>query len=510
MANTPIGAPISASGAQRKYRLMEHESNKPVSHLLTLGGDERIVPAHADGTNKYFSSPFPRRTVTYASSTANDISQPAFDHLCAFVAQNGIAPDMTGADYARHLEAIRSRLTAAYSLPQGTDIAFSASGTDLEYIALQAFAGRAPQGIHNVLLGADEVGSGCILSAHGQYFAAQTALGIVTTKGTPVPGLAPVTLTEISVRNGFGDAFDSGVIVAGMRSEIERAIAAQQFPLLHVVHGSKTGLILPHLDDIDALIARYGDGIGFVVDACQARITSAAIAAYLTRGAVVLLTGSKFMGGAPFSGFALVPQAIAARIAPLGEGMATIFRRAELPSGWAGSDRLPDGGNAGLAVRLEAALFELERFQALAFSDVARIIEMFRRSSLALVEQIGGSRVLPYPAADREQAGSHPIEMRTLTTIDLSSEGRAIDFDGATAIQLGMMRDGVRLGQPVKCARFQGLDMAGKVRGTLRVGISMPQIVTLAGMPAADAERALTQDMDAIAHAFDKALAEIA
>lgn len=488
---------------------MEHDSHRAVSHLLTLGGDERIVPAHADGTNKYHSSPFPRQTVTYASSTANDISAAAFDHLAGFVAHNAIGPEMGGADYARHLAAVRERLARAYSLPSGTDIAFSASGTDLEYIALQAFAGRAGGGIHNVLLGADEVGSGCILSAHGQYFAAQTALGVPTTKGTPVPGLAPVSLTEISVRNGFGDAFDSGVIVAGMRSEIERALANDQFPLLHVVHGSKTGLILPHLDDIDALIARYGDGIGFVVDACQARITSAAIAAYLTRGAVVLLTGSKFMGGAPFSGFALVPQPIAARIAPLGEGMATIFRRAELPAGWPGADQLPDSGNAGLTVRLEAALFELERFQALPFSDVARIIELFRAASLDLVERIGGTRVLPYPVGDRDQAGSHPIEMRTLTTIDLSGEGQAIDFDGATAIQMAMMRDKVRLGQPVKCARFQGLEMAGKVRGTLRVGISMPQIVTLAGMPGADAGQALAQDMDAIASAFDKALQEI-
>ena len=489
---------------------MEHDSNRAVSHLLTIGGDERIVPAHADGTNRYFSSPFPRQTVTYASSTANDISPAAFDHLGVFVTQHGIAPEMSGADYAGHLADVRHRLSAAYSLPAGTDIAFSASGTDLEYIALQAFAGRAVGGIHNVLLGADEVGSGCILSAHGQYFAAQTALGVPTMKGTPVPGLAPVSLTEISVRNGFGDAFDSALIVAGMRSEIERALANDQFPLLHVVHGSKTGLILPHLDDIDALIARYGNRIGFVVDACQARITSAAIAAYLTRGAVVLLTGSKFMGGAPFSGFALIPRPIALRIAPLGEGMATIFRRGELPAGWAGTDRLPHTGNAGLTVRLEAALFELERFQALAFTDIARIIELFRVASLELVERIGGTRVLPYPVGDREQAGSHPIEMRTLTTIDLSGEGRAIDFDGATAIQMAMMADSVRLGQPVKCARFQGLDMAGKVRGTLRVGISMPQIVTLGGMPTTEAESALSRDMATVAGAFDKALASIA
>lgn len=485
---------------------MQHDIGKTVSHLLTIGGDERIVPAHGDGTNKYFSAPFPRRTVTYASSTANDISPPAFDHLCDFVVRHGLADDMAGTDYDAHLATMRARISAAYGLPQGTDIAFSASGTDLEYIALQAFAGRAAGGIHNVLLGADEVGSGCILSANGQYFAAQTALAIPTVKGTPVPGLPPVSLSEISVRNGFGDAFDSAVIVAGMHSEIERALGAGQFPLLHVVHGSKTGLILPHLDDIDALITRYGDGIGFVVDACQARITSPAVAAYLMRGAVVLLTGSKFMGGPPFSGFALVPRQTAARIAPLGEGMATIFRRAELPSGWAGVETLPDQGNAGLTMRLEAALFELERFQALDFHAIARVVELFRCASLALVDRIGGSRVVPYPFADREQAGAHPIEMRTLTTVDLSGDNRQIDFEGATAIQMAMMQSGVRLGQPVKCARFQGPGMAGKVRGTLRIGVSMPQLVALAQMSAADATASLDRDMAAMGDAFEAAL----
>ena len=485
---------------------MQQELHKTVSHLLTIGGDERIVPAQADGTNKYFSSPFPRQTVTYASSTANDISQPAFDHLCDFVADHGLNADMVGTDYAGHLSVLRDRIAVAYGLPKGTDIAFSASGTDLEYIALQAFAGRAPQGIHNVLLGADEVGSGCILSAAGQYVAGQTALGVPTSKGQPVAGLAPVSLSEVSVRNGFGEAFDSAVIVAAMRSEIERALIAGKFPLLHVVHGSKTGLILPHLDDIDALITQFGDSIGFVVDACQARITSPAISAYLMRGAVVLLTGSKFMGGPPFAGFALVPRATAQRIAPLGEGMATIFRRAELPDSWAGAEKLPMSGNAGLTVRLAAALFELERFQALDFHTIARVVEQFRCASLALVDRIGGTRVTPYPFADRESAGAHPIEMRTLTTVDLSGEGRAIDFDGATAIQLRMMQSGVRLGQPVKCARFQGPDMMGKVRGTLRIGISMPQMVALAALGDA-AEAQLDSDMAAIGDAFEAALA---
>ena len=59
----------------------------------------------------------------------------------------------------------------AYGVPDDVAIVFAPSGTDLEYVALACVAGRAPAGTNAVLLGADEVGSGCIHSAHGLYFA---------------------------------------------------------------------------------------------------------------------------------------------------------------------------------------------------------------------------------------------------------------------------------------------------------------------------------------------------
>ena len=37
---------------------------------------------------------------------------------------------------------------------------------------------------------------------------------------------------------------------------------------------------------------------------------------------------------------------------PLPEGLATIFRRAEWPEAWPGRDRLEDGANPGLLLRL--------------------------------------------------------------------------------------------------------------------------------------------------------------
>src|SRR5690606_13589903 len=120
-------------------------------------------------------------------------------------------------------------------------------------------------------------------------------------------------------------------------------------------------LVLPRLEHVDRLRGQFGEDTAFVVDACQARITPAAIRAYLARGIIVFLTGSKFMGGPPFSGFALLPGGLAARSAPLAEGMAGIFRRAEVPPSWPGRTVCKDSGNVGLALRLAASIFELER-----------------------------------------------------------------------------------------------------------------------------------------------------
>ena len=55
-------------------------------------------------------------------------------------------------------------------------LVFAPSGTDLEYVALACVRTKRPGGINAILLGADEVGSGCIQSAHGLYFATETAL----------------------------------------------------------------------------------------------------------------------------------------------------------------------------------------------------------------------------------------------------------------------------------------------------------------------------------------------
>jgi hypothetical protein len=307
-------------------------------------------------------------------------------------------------------------------------------------------------------------------------------------------------MIDIPVRDGEGRPRPSAEIAASMDEAIAGAASKDRHVLVHVVHGSKTGLILPSLADIDRLRATHGDAASFVVDACQARIISPAIADYLARDAIVFVTGSKFMGGPPFSGFALVPRTFRDRAEPLAEGLATIFRNAEWPEGWPGADALPEGANPGLLLRLEASIFEMERFQRLSLEAVTRTILAFHQAVRdEIVDKTPARRVAPYPPGGKETAETHPIEMRTLSTLDLAGyAGGGATFEDSTRWHTGLLAHGVRLGQPVKCVKLPG----GGWGATLRIGLSMPQAVERAELNDAALTAAFADDMARIRQAL--------
>ncbi|QZH74600.1 MAG: hypothetical protein JY451_13195 [Erythrobacter sp.] len=463
--------------------------------LLSSGGDARITLAPESGLNRYFSSPYPRDVLAYASSTANDISRPAFAHVCGLL--SGPLPD-----YATRLEAMRGRLRRAYGLGSDCEIVFAASGTDLEYVALAAVAGCAAGGVHNILLGANEVGSGCIHSGHGRYFADTTARGVAVSPAQQVPGLEAVSLTDIPVRDEQGVAQTSAQIAVAIEREIEAALAADRHALVHVVHGSKTGLILPGGAELKALAAKWQGRATFVVDACQARLSESAAQDYLASGCILFITGSKFMGGPPFSGMAVVPAALVASAAPLPAGLATVFRRAEFPAGWAGSELLPDEDNPGLALRLEAAIFELERYHALAPEVRTALTIAFHDAVIAnLLEPLGLAQILPHHPDEPERGYAHPTAMMSLLTLAVTSVPGGETFEQSAELHRRLIGEGIRLGQPVKCVRLAD----GGWGGTLRVGLSMPQVSALAKLPLDEARARLDAEMQAIASAISRA-----
>lgn len=459
-----------------------------LGRTLTAGGDRRIwVPAGGD-VNVYGASPFPREMLGFAASTANDISLDAFNHLRAVVAEWESGHALSGAAYASALEAMRSRIRAAYALDESVDIVFAPSGTDLEYVALHFARARSGQPVTNILLGADEVGSGCLLSAEGRYFATETALVERLDKGAPVSGFEDTCVTDIAVRGVDGQSKSSADIGEAIAKATRAANAQQRHPLAHIVHGSKTALVLPAIATVDALHQQFGNRLSFVVDCCQARISPASLNAYLDRGAVVMMTGSKFIGGPPFSGFALVPQSMATD-QPLPIGFSHIFRRGEWPKDWPGCGALPTDANPGLLLRLEAALFELDRFVALAPDICEHVITRFAHAARQCADTLG-ARLMTSNANGADQL----LENATLATLDLSVLPCKPDFATAQRWQRVLAARGIRVGQPVKCVKLPD----GRWGGTLRLSLSMPLIVALSKLDPDAVKTNLGQDMERI------------
>ena len=95
--------------------------------------------------------------------------------------------------------------------------------------------------------------------------------------------------------------------------------------------------------------------------------------------------------------------------------------------------------------------------------------------------------------------------MRTLATLDLSGLAGLETFDAAQAAHKALALDGIRLGQPVKCVRVDG-----GWGGTMRVGLSMPQLTTWDALDPATRDAGIADDMARIATGLKAVAAKMA
>lgn len=471
-----------------------------LSATLVSGGDRRIrLDQH--GRNQYHASATPTDALAYGSSTISSISHHAFETL-TLRWRDRLDYSLPAKDYAEGLDAIRAGLADHFGLDTQIAIVFAASGTDLEYVGLAAAHDGRP--ITAVLLGRDEVGSGCIYSAAGCFFSEETATGARVLAQTPVDSaFAGTELVDVAVRDAAGLPRTSTAVAAELSRHVEQARSEGRRTVVHVVHGSKSGLTLPGLGDVERLVSAHGDAITVVVDACQLRITPAVVRRYLELGCVVLMTGSKFAGGPPFSGFALVPGAVRDSAMPLPPGLRHLADRAEWPVDWPGAECLEARGNFGLLLRLEAALIELERFAGLPANRIDEVTARFSHHLMTLVKRLELAEV---PGA----GGMSCLASETLRTLDLSERWPECDFDTAQLVHGQIARQShnwigreIRLGQPVKTHRMPD----GRIAGTLRLSLSMPLIAELASLPDDLLDQRLENDMTLIGTAISVATA---
>lgn len=340
----------------------------PVEYMLMSGGDQRLNVDPQTLLNKYGCRPFPRpEAFTFASSTASSISNTAYNRVqlrrIALIKES-LAKDLENVE-REFAKEIRRGIRGVLQLSRETKIVLGPSGTDISlYIAGIAQALFKKEIVH-ILVASDETGSGVPMALEGKHFSNTSSQGKEVEKGKLLEGFKAVELKPIRLRKDNGQLKKSAVVDKEVYEAVKSTLEEGKQPILHIIDQSKLGYIAPSESCLSKLEKEFGDAVSVVVDNSQFRMDPEDIRAYLEKGYLMVLTGSKFFTGPPFSGALLIPEKIVRRWSELQtrlpEGLFDYTYRNDWPI-LPMTENLATGINLGLEMRWYAALAEIRRY----------------------------------------------------------------------------------------------------------------------------------------------------
>jgi hypothetical protein len=271
------------------------------------------------------------------------------------------------------MDDIRARLVKGMGLAgRDVEVVLHPSGTDAEYIPLLYAVQRAEalgcSRVVNVIAAAGEVGSHTATAAGGKHISNFRPMGGTCVLNEPVEGFNTnnIKVVEVMPRG------DTGGIVPNYDAAMESAVNAAEeemsgaFYILHAAL-SKTGLFMPSHGAMEAMMERLKGRYVLVFDACQMRVSAEEMNWYMDRGAIILVTGSKFFGAPGFCGAVVCPKAVTQEFATnahVPEGLSSYLTKSDVSTAMTKlRDSLTENGpNIGLALRWTCALTEMEEY----------------------------------------------------------------------------------------------------------------------------------------------------
>lgn len=420
----------------------------PLEHLLASGGDTRLAIDPVDRLNSYGCRPFPRsEAFTFASSTATSISERAYrraDRARQTLIDKAAALGFESA-FARCVARTRRDLARLLALERvGADVILSPSGTDSQLLAV--FAAQALLGtpLTSIVVACDETGSGTAFSARGWHFGTLTAQATAVEKGSPVAGLSGSTRSiGIPSCGANGRARAPAEMDAMVIDAVAKAIHEGDKVLLFGMDASKLGRRSPSDSCLLGIRERWPDAVQVVVDACQFRVGRKRLRWYLDLGFMVLVTGSKFFTGPPFSGALLMPHDASRRLSGVDDvpaGLHDYTNASDWPEHWSGlRSRLPARVNIGQWLRWEAALEEMNAYFAVPASFRIAALERFAAATPQLIAR---SETLALLAdATPHSFGGDETAPRTIFPFIVRRDGQALSPDACMAIYRALNRD---------------------------------------------------------------------
>jgi hypothetical protein len=460
----------------------------PLDQLLAAGGDSRLALNPSSGLNEYGCQPSPcPDTLSFSSSTATSISERAYaravtarDALMRSAIDDGIdtAFDM-------RVEAMRDELRAHLGLtPDLADVVFSPSGTDSQLQAL--FLARALLGpeVVTVVVAADQTGSGTVNTARGCHFSVATANGGRVQKGEPIAGLASA-LTSLALPL-FGEAGEIRSPAANdsmIFDAVGRVVEGGGKILLQVMDSSKFGWRAPSDACLDAITTCWPDDVQVVVDACQMRLGRPRLRKYLERGYMVLITGSKFFTGPPFSGALLVPGDLAPPLnatSAIPPGLLEYVSCSDWPQNWPLlRRRFPIRTNFGQWLRWEAAIEEIGAYYAVPDSFRKAALTTFGGAIEGLIAASPSLELLPWQERLLDSSDEE-LAQRTIFSFVIRQGGRLLSLSECRTLYRALAGHAVSgdlepaakaclIGQPVALGRDSSPPAALRISASARL-----------------------------------------
>ena len=446
---------------------------------LVGGGDERIRLS-PDGRTRYGSSPAPERdAASFSSSTASTISPGGFEAARRRL-ETLLAYASPREAYHAGVADLRARLAALCALPPGTadNIVLAASGTDLHLIAADLARGDRSRRLVSVMADPAETGRGVGSALCSRRHAAASPYGPAARAGEPLAEAPDAGLVAIPLREPCGAPRDLQAVDAEFEAAVARAMAARGGVLLVMTDVSKTGLVAPSPRCAIRLKQRHGAALTVMVDACQFRLSAESLADYLAAGFLVAITGSKFLGGPPFSGALLAPPSDIERLhrAPISPALGDYCARADWPAGFISRSVLPDLQSFGLLLRWEAALHELQAFRQIPADRLQTTLEGL---AAATAQRLAGPAFEPLVAPRPDRIGAAVWDATPTLFPFLVRGAHGLLSAGQTqALYQDLSDRRIHLGQPVPIGRRDGRPVSA-----LRLAISARQLVEAAGHP---------------------------
>ncbi len=416
---------------------------KELRDLLTGGGDERVFINEESNRNKYHLNPLEYSgLINRGSCTSGSLNRETHELI------ENVDLEKFEDNFDSEVEEHAEKIKKLYNLEGSPDfeVFFAPSGSDLVYLPLLFSRLLHPgKDTVNILTCPEELGSGSQVAAHGYYYASFNQFGEKVEKDTPLSDQIRPDVKMLPARDKSGFIMDNHAKLQELITDNPEAPK-----IVNLVYGSKSGIEekLHIIDEFDQ------PEIIWTVDLCQFRNKKDLVNDLLSKGVLLLITGSKFYQAPPFCGALLVPKSLCLRLGKCDPAPAKYFRgiftQHDIPS------CLPNirkqfkfSKNLGLHLRWKCALHEMIELDKLGEENILPTINAWNEK---VMEAITKSRFLEF-MPDMELTNKSIISFRVKNNgayLDNGELKKLFTQIATKHYERFVKYDKVFIGQPVK------------------------------------------------------------